>query len=62
MVALSSFPPKYVRRFSFLTDDGEQPAHMDKFITTARAMMARRKTELSAEEEQLLRELATRHA
>ncbi len=61
MVALSSFPPKCVPRFGFLTDEGAQPARMDKFIATARAMMARRKVELSPEEESLLRDLAARH-
>ncbi len=49
MIALSTFAPKSTRPLAFYTDDTPQgqPAKMEKFLATARAMMARRKVELT---------------
>ena len=58
MVAVGSYPPKLIDRFAFLTDDGADATNMDKFISTARLMMARRDCELTDAEEQRLLSLA----
>jgi len=58
MIALSAYPPKFVERFSFLVDAGPQRYDMDKFIATARTMMARRNHDLSPAQESRLRSLA----
>ncbi len=42
MVAVSRTVPSLVRRFAWLTDRGEQVFRFQKFLETARAMMARR--------------------
>jgi UDP-N-acetylglucosamine diphosphorylase/glucosamine-1-phosphate N-acetyltransferase len=42
MIASSKPPPPAVRRFAWLTDDGERTYRFDKFIEVARAVMARR--------------------
>jgi UDP-N-acetylglucosamine diphosphorylase/glucosamine-1-phosphate N-acetyltransferase len=59
MIAVSTFAPKFVERFAFLTDKGSMPTDIDKLIHTARAMMSRRDRELTDADEQLLRDLAT---
>ncbi len=58
MIATSTFAPKHVERFAFLTDKGSMPTDIEKLIATARIMMSRRELQLSPEEEKLLRELA----
>lgn len=58
MIAHSGFSPKFVDRFTFLTDHVAQPYNMDKFINTARTVMARRDTEMSASLESRLRAMA----
>ena len=62
MLALSAFAPKSTPRFAFITDDGAQAYDIEKFLTTARTMMARRHVQLSAAEEARLRELHGRMA
>lgn len=42
MLAMSGFAPKITRRFSFLTDAGEQAYDLGKFLTSAEAAMSRR--------------------
>lgn len=42
MLAVSGYPPKFVSRFRFVTDKGDQVYDMDAFFKTAEAMMARR--------------------
>ncbi len=55
MLALSSFSPRFVRRFSFLTDDGDERYDIDKFIDMARRMTWRRGRAIRQAEEELLR-------
>lgn len=55
MLALSSFSPKFARRFSFLTDDGDHRYDIDKFIDMARHMTSRRGRAIRKAEEELLR-------
>ena len=45
MIAMTGFPPAVVRRFAWLTDRGEQVYRFEKFLETARKMMARRDKE-----------------
>lgn len=47
MIAASAFPPTYVPRFSWLTDEGRRTYRFDKFIEVARAVWARRGIEPS---------------
>jgi len=42
MLAASGYPPKFVDRFRFVTDQGDQAYDMDAFFKTAEAVMARR--------------------
>lgn len=49
MIARSTPPPTIVRRFAWLTDDGDRTFQYDKFIGTMKAMMARREQKPSAE-------------
>lgn len=55
MVALSRYAPKWVEPMSFHTDKGCEVVEVEKFLTTARAMMARRHARLSRAQEQRLR-------
>jgi UDP-N-acetylglucosamine diphosphorylase/glucosamine-1-phosphate N-acetyltransferase len=47
MVAVGGFPPKFVRAFAFLTDEGETKYELDKFMEVAETMMGRREVEVS---------------
>ena len=58
MIALSGYTPKFIERFAFLTDGDAQRYDMDKFLATARKMMARRDSEMSDSLEARLRGLA----
>lgn len=58
MIARSTYSPKFIDRFSFITDEGEQIADPDKFLSTAAKMMARRKCTLTPALETRLRSLA----
>ncbi len=42
MIATTMPPPRAVRRFAWLTDQGEQVYRFDRFIQTARTTMGRR--------------------
>lgn len=42
MIATSTPPPTAVRRFSWLTDDGQRNYKLDKFLDVMKAVMARR--------------------
>ena len=46
-LAVSGFAPKHVRRFAFLTDEGEARYDLDRFCATAHTMMQRRNQTLS---------------
>ena len=43
MIATTAAPPTTVRRFAWLTDDGERVYQFDKFVEVMRTVMARRK-------------------
>ena len=47
MIATTAAPPMVVRRFAWLTDRGEQLFRFEKFLDTAKSMMARRDREPS---------------
>ncbi len=51
------FPPKYIPPFSWGGAENMETYKLEKALSTARAVMARRGIELSAEEEELLRAL-----
>lgn len=53
----AGLPPKYVPSFSWGGPDGLIEYRIDKFIKVAKAVMARRKKELSAAEEGVLRKV-----
>lgn len=59
MIASTAPPPTAVGRFAWITDAGERVYRLDRFVETAREMMARRKTEPSAA---LLERLGALHA
>ncbi len=58
MIAQSTYAPKFIDRFSFLTDTGTQLYDIDRFLPTAKTMMARRGQILTAAQENRLRTLA----
>jgi len=47
MIAVGGFPPKYLDRFAFATDQGVEPYAIDKFCEVAAKVMARRQVDLS---------------
>lgn len=47
MIACTPAPPATVRRFAWITDDGERTYQLEKFIETMRTVMARRGKEPS---------------
>lgn len=55
MVATAGYPSRHVRRFAFLTDRGATFHESEKFITTAKRMMARRNMEMTRVMENRLR-------
>jgi UDP-N-acetylglucosamine diphosphorylase/glucosamine-1-phosphate N-acetyltransferase len=57
MIAQSKFTPTCVPRMRFITDEGDVPYDVEKFITTANAMMARRDCELTEAEAAYLHQL-----
>lgn len=57
MVALSGYAPTAIRRFAWLTDEGERVFRFDKFMETARAVMSRRGREPTPAMVDLLRTL-----
>jgi UDP-N-acetylglucosamine diphosphorylase/glucosamine-1-phosphate N-acetyltransferase len=59
MIAVSSFPPKCVRPFAFLTDQGAEKYDLGKFCQVAATVMGRRKIAL---DEPMKRRLAQLHA
>ena len=58
MIARSTYAPKFIDRFTFLTDAGPEPYDIEKLLATARTMMARRDRDLSPALENRLRQLA----
>jgi len=62
MLAISGFSPTFVDRFRFMTDKGDEPYDVEKFISTARAMMSRREVALDSALESRLRDLAQLNA
>ena len=60
MVALSSFAPAHVPRFSFWTDRGRDHCDFERFLATSERMMARRNQVLTEAERARLRTLSTR--
>lgn len=59
-VVCNAFPPKFVPSFCWLTDECSKPYDVEKGLQVARAVMARRKVELTPAEEQLFRRIAHR--
>lgn len=57
MIATSTPPPSTVGRFAWLTDEATRHYRLEKFVETARIVMARREHELGAATEARLREL-----
>ena len=57
MIATSTPPPTVVERFAWLTDGGGRRYRMEKFLDTARQVMARREQELGPAVETRLRAL-----
>lgn len=55
MLAVTGWGPRLATAFGFYTDEGRQPYHIDKFVTTLRAMMDRRDIQLTREQEDLIR-------
>lgn len=55
MLAVSGFGPRFVDRLRFVTDDGDAPYDIDKFIATTRTVMGRRDCQLGDEAEARLR-------
>ena len=62
MLARSGYPPGFIDRFSFITDTETQRYDIDKFIVTAKKMMARRERQMSQSLENRLRSLAQSQA
>ena len=64
MIACTQAPPTCVRRFAWLTDDGPPDSvrvfKIEKFLETAKAVMERRKVQMSEAYANLLRELHIR--
>lgn len=61
MIASTAAPPTTVKRFAWLTDEGERSFRLDKFLDIARTVMERRKTAMSPEYERVVNELHARH-
>lgn len=57
MIASTAAPPTTVKRFAWITDDGERTYAIDKFIDVARTMMGRRKVTMTPVMEQAIRAL-----
>lgn len=62
MIATTAAPPTTVRRFAWLTDEGERAYRVEKFIEVARAVMARRQVELAPAYEEIIRALHAKAA
>jgi UDP-N-acetylglucosamine diphosphorylase/glucosamine-1-phosphate N-acetyltransferase len=58
MVAVSGLPPKFVSRFTFLTDGGARPYDIERFLAAARYAMSRRHQAVGPALEARLRQLA----
>ncbi len=58
MLAVSGFAPKSTRRFSFITDQGEQPYEIERFLDSARLAMSRRRIQMDEALEARLRDLS----
>ena len=58
----SGFPAKWVSSFSWCGPEGTVPYRFEKAIAVARAVMARRRVELTPEDEELLKNLNARPA
>ncbi len=58
MIATSSYAPSTLGPLRWVTDAGEKPYRIDRFLDMAKAMMSRRDRELDVADEQCLRELA----
>ena len=57
MIARSSAAPTSTRRFAWLTDEGERSYRLEKFLDTARTVLARRDRELGPALEDRIRAL-----
>jgi UDP-N-acetylglucosamine diphosphorylase/glucosamine-1-phosphate N-acetyltransferase len=58
MVATTSYTPSPTKRFAWITDAGERTYQIEKFLTVAQTVMARRGIELDDATEAVLRSLA----
>jgi UDP-N-acetylglucosamine diphosphorylase/glucosamine-1-phosphate N-acetyltransferase len=59
-IAVTGFPPKEVRPFSWATDEGTRDYDVERAVETARVVMGRRGQELSSAMERLIRETHAR--
>ena len=57
MIASSTPPSLYTERFTWRTDAGEEMYRLDKFLSVAEIVMARRQTEMSPQERALITQL-----
>ncbi len=57
MIASSTPPSLYTERFTWRTDAGEAMYRLDKFLSVAEIVMARRQTEMSPQERALITQL-----
>lgn len=57
MLAVSAFSPKFVPAGRFVTDAGDEPADVEKFVATYRLMRARRGLAPDEADEAVLREV-----
>jgi UDP-N-acetylglucosamine diphosphorylase/glucosamine-1-phosphate N-acetyltransferase len=57
MIAVTGWAPKLATAFGFYTDTGRQPYDMNKLIATLHTVMGRRDSQLSKEQEDLIRSL-----
>ena len=58
MIACSSHAPTTLGPLRWVTDAGEKPYRIERFLSTARTMMARRERELEPADEARLREIS----
>jgi hypothetical protein len=57
MIATTAPPPTSVRRFAWMTDEGERSFQLDKFLDIAKTVMARRQVTPSAAYTRAINEL-----
>lgn len=61
MISATAPPPTTVKRFAWLTDEGERAYRVDKFIEVVKTVMARRRKKPSEAYLEMIRELHSEH-